>query len=132
MKTPKKQNRLTFVKGILRRGSFHWKARNEALVLARVERGGYLCAMCGGIFKRQQVEIDHILPVVDPKYGFTTLDDYVERLYCDVEGFQIICSACHESKTRLEDEMREHYKTPKDIEKGIKHNPKKKKDEPDE
>lgn len=110
----KKPNRNTFVKGLLRRGSFHWKPRNEALKLARVERGKYLCAMCQDTFGPREVQIDHIEPVIDPRKGFTTWDDYIERLYCDTEMFQILCSSCHSAKTRIEDVLREEFKTPKD------------------
>jgi 5-methylcytosine-specific restriction endonuclease McrA len=110
-KKQKKQNRATFCKGLLRRGSFHWKARNDALVAARVERGKYKCASCEDLFGPKEVQIDHIFPVVDPKKGFTTFDDYIERLFCETEGFQILCTSCHDAKTKIEDVMREHYKT---------------------
>jgi hypothetical protein len=125
----KPQNRATFVKGILRRASFHWKARDEALKLSRVDRGKYKCAMCDGIFPRQDVELDHIHPVVDPRTGFTTFDDYINRLFCDAEGFQVICEPCHDAKTLIEDELREAFKTPKDTLPDLKKTKKKKKDE---
>lgn len=110
-KKKKSQNRNTFAKGLLRRGSFHWKARNDALVAARVSRGKYKCAACGDLFGPREVQIDHIFPVVDPKVGFTSFDDYIERLFCDEDKFQILCLADHENKTKIEDIMREHYKT---------------------
>jgi 5-methylcytosine-specific restriction endonuclease McrA len=110
-KPPKKQNRGTFIKGLLRRGSFHWKARNEAFKMARVERGKYKCAMCGELFGPKEVNMDHIHPVVDPRTGFTTWDEYIERLYPYEEGWQCLCSSCHDGKTRIEDSLREHYKT---------------------
>lgn len=110
-KKPKKQNRNTFIKGLLRRGSFHWKARNEAFKLARVERGKYKCAMCEEIFGPKEINMDHIHPVVDPRVGFQGWDSYIERLFPYEEGWQAICHACHDSKTRLEDALREHYKT---------------------
>lgn len=105
-----KQNLNTFVKGLLRRGTFHWRARTEAMTAARVERGKYKCAECQELFGPKEVDLDHILPVVDPKTGFTSWDDYINRLFCPAEGFQVICHGCHEHKTRLEDMMREHYK----------------------
>lgn len=106
-----KQNRATFLKGILRRASFHWRARTEAMTAARIERGKYKCAMCSGLFGPKEVALDHIKPVVDPKTGFTTWDSYIENLFCEADGFQVICHPCHEVKTFLEDQMREHYKT---------------------
>lgn len=110
-KKPKKQARSTFIKGLLRRGSFHWKARGEAMKMARVERGKYKCAMCQELFGPKEVNMDHIHPVVDPRKGFTTWDEYIERLYPYEEGWQCICVSCHDSKTRIEDALREHYKT---------------------
>jgi hypothetical protein len=126
-----KQTLSTFVKGILRRGSYHWKARQECLERCRVERGQYKCEMCGAIVKREQIELDHIEPVVDPRTGFTTWDDYINRLYCPVEGFQGVCEFCHSNKTILEDALRSQYKTEReklqDHTKEKKYTPKKKK-----
>lgn len=113
-KKAKGQNRATFVKGILRRGSFHWKARNAALVAARVSRGKYLCKTCGDLFGPKEVDLDHNLPVIDPKKGFTTWDDYINRLYCEESGFSVLCKSCHSAKTMQEDLLREHFKTERD------------------
>jgi len=109
-----KQNLNTFVKGLLRRGTFHWRARTEAMTAARVERGKYKCASCEDLFGPKEVALDHIKPVVDPKVGFTTWDSYIERLFCPAEDFQVICNACHDQKTMIEDAMREHYKSEKE------------------
>jgi hypothetical protein len=113
-KKSKKINRNTWVKGVLRSASFRWRPRNEAMVRARVERGKYKCEICEEIFGPKEIQLDHKIPVVDPKKGFTTFDDYIERLFCDVDGFSAICVACHDAKTRLEDEMRQFYKSEKE------------------
>jgi len=120
-KKPKMPSRATFVKSILRRASFHWKPRNEAFKLARVSRGKYKCAICEELFGPKEVALDHILPVIDPRVGFTGWDSYIDKLFCDVEGFQVICHSCHDAKTRVEDSLREHYKTPKDEIPKFKH-----------
>ena len=99
-------NRNTFVKFALRRASLRWPPRSEALKRARVERGRYACAMCGGLFASNEVHIDHIIPVVDVQDGFTNWDNYINRLLPEVEGFQILCHRDHEIKTSLEDAMR--------------------------
>jgi hypothetical protein len=110
----KKQNRISFVKHVLRSASLRWWARNQALTDARIERGLYKCAMCGDSFKRKDVQIDHIEPVIDIKEGFTTFDSYIERLLPeDPSSFQICCVACHETKTMIEDEFRKKYKEDK-------------------
>lgn len=106
-----KQTLSTFIKGLLRRGTFHWRARTEAMGNARVERGKYKCAHCEDLFGPKEVDLDHIDPVVNPKTGFTTWDDYINRLYPPAEGWAVLCKQCHENKTLLEDTMREHYKS---------------------
>ena len=72
LKKPKKINRNTWVKGVLRSASFRWKPRGEALKAARVERGKYKCASCEELFGPKEIILDHIDPVVDPKVGFVS------------------------------------------------------------
>lgn len=108
---PKKYNKKTFVIASLRRASIRWPPRNEALKLARVSRGLYKCSSCGLVFKKKEVHLDHINPVVSPEHGFTGYDDFIERLFCEAEGFQLLCKNCHQIKTLLEDELRKVYKT---------------------
>jgi hypothetical protein len=129
IKKPKKQNLNTFIKNILRRGSFYWKARTEAMTAARVSRGLYKCKSCEELFGPKEVDLDHDLPVVDPRTGFTTWDDYINRLFCNMEGFSVLCKQCHENKTRIEDALREHHKSEKDIIPNFKHKKKKVEDE---
>ena len=116
-KKRKPQNKRTFVVGVLRRASFKWHARTEAMQNARVARGQYRCAICGEIFKAKEVDLDHVEPVVDPKTGWTNYDDFIERLFCEADKFQVICNgpgSCHETKTYTEDVMRVHYKKKRD------------------
>lgn len=107
----------SFIISLLRKGTYKWRPRNEALKLAKVGQDGraflYKCSHCGGIFKRKEIQIDHIDPVVDLDKGFTTWDEYIARMFCDISGFQILCTGCHDMKTQLEREYR------KDIKKGI-------------
>ena len=48
------------------------------------------------------IQVDHIIPVVDPNKGFETWDVFVERLYCDQDNLQAICKPCHDIKTKQE------------------------------
>lgn len=106
----KKTNRNNFVKAKLRFASIRWPPKSEALKASRKERGQYECSMCKGLFKANQVQADHIYPVVplnnDWPYGFIDWNIYIERLFCEAEGYQILCERCHESKTMQEDLMR--------------------------
>lgn len=104
----------SFIKNLLRHGSYKWSERTKALGQARIARGLYKCAICGiDRFKRQEVQLDHIDPVVSVENGFTTWDDYINRLFCPAEGFQVICTQCHDNKTKIEDEMRSFHKNEK-------------------
>lgn len=106
---PKRAHLKRFLISILRRATYRWPPRTEALKEARKERNCYLCAMCKDYYKNNEVVLDHIKPVVDPKFGFTTWDDYVDRMFPEKDGFQVLCSSCHDIKTELEDEMRKHF-----------------------
>lgn len=96
----------SFVKSILRRGTLKWKPRNDALKAARIAHGKYICAECKQITRRKDIQLDHKLPVIDIKTGQE--DKY--RLYSPNENWQVLCLSCHDTKTRLENEMRQHYK----------------------
>lgn len=94
----------------LRRASYRWPPRNEALKAARVSRGVYKCNLCHGTFGRKNVNIDHIEPVVDPIRGMQDWDEYINRMFCQKEGFQIICSECHDKKSLGEKKLRKKKK----------------------
>lgn len=112
----KTKEQKSFVINNLRRVSYKWQPRNEALAKARaaqlVKRGRlvwhYNCVLCPveQLYSRKEVEIDHVVPVVDVDKGFTTWDDYIDRMYCDVDGYQILCLKHHDEKTALENQGR--------------------------
>jgi hypothetical protein len=52
------------------------------------------------------VAIDHISPVVDPEVGFKGWDEYIERMFCEVDGYQLLCPDCHDKKTSDERKVR--------------------------
>ena len=106
---PKRKNLKKFLVPVLRRATYRWPARSDALKDSRKERNSYECAMCKEIFKNNEVVLDHIVPVLDPKLGFRIWDDYINRMFPEKEGFQVLCSSCHDIKTELEDEMRKHF-----------------------
>ena len=60
------------------------------------------CAHCGGIFREQEVERDHIEPMV-PVTGWDSWDGYINRwMNCGPEGIQTLCKACHKVKSDAE------------------------------
>jgi 5-methylcytosine-specific restriction endonuclease McrA len=103
----------SFIKSALR--GARWPMKYEAIKRA-YEKDGinprtgrkcklHRCQHCRELFPQNGVQADHIIPVVGPE-GFTTWDEYIERLYCEAEGFQILCKACHAKVTKEEQEER--------------------------
>ena|ERR1035437_1422873 len=92
----------------LRRASYRWPMRNSALINARIERGIYLCANCSIPHPRKNVQIDHTVPVVPLEIATTpqSWDNYIERMFCPKEGYQILCLQCHELKSSVEVQTR--------------------------
>lgn len=96
----------SFVIQILRRASYRWPPRSESKSAGRVGYGLYKCAACEKTFGPKEINLDHIAPVIPTDIGFTTWDEYINRLLCAASGFQILCRNCHSSKTVLENSKR--------------------------
>jgi 5-methylcytosine-specific restriction endonuclease McrA len=102
----------SFVKSALRSASQRWppkyKALNESKQGKRINPSSgrlaeyYRCASCKADFPAKGVQVDHIIPVINPAVGFTSWDDAIKRMFCEQKDFQILCSACHKEKTNLE------------------------------
>jgi len=91
----------------LRRLSYQWSPRKEAIKKARVDRGKYRCAICQGeMFGPKDIQLDHIQPVIDPHNGFENWDTYINRLFCEEDGFQVCCKTCHKYKSMMENQIR--------------------------
>lgn len=98
--------RFNFVRQALRRASYRWPARSEAIKEARVERGIYKCNACKERMGRKEFHLDHVEPVIRTDLGFTTWGEYILRLLPGVPGWQVLCTICHTAKTRIELEER--------------------------
>lgn len=105
---------ISFIKSTLRGGSRRWAPKNEVKKEARVTRGKYKCKSCNKTVgaskvidgKRvNNVFVDHINPIVDPNTGFTTWDDFIERLFCEKDNLQLLCKSCHDKKSYKEKEI---------------------------
>ena len=89
-------------------------ARNKAKV--RVQIGVYKngnpelktmfkCSACGENFEQNETQMDHTDPVVDVT-GFKDWNTYIERLFCDADGFTCMCKSCHLLKSLDENDQR--------------------------
>lgn len=102
----------SFVISALRAASRRWPVKWTVLKAAFVGRTinketgklaqHYKCADCKGNFPAASVVVDHIDPVVDTMTGFVDWDTYIERMYCEADGLQVLCKPCHKEKTALE------------------------------
>lgn len=80
---------------------------HEALRNAKVAVNQYKCAKCQNIFKLREVEVDHIVPKVDPAVGWVSCEEFAKRLNCPASGLQVLCEDnCHKNKTANENKER--------------------------
>lgn len=102
-----------FIKNILRQGSRKWAPIHQAMKKANTSRGLYLCNGCNkkvplttkvGPKRHKNIFVDHIEPIVNPDKGFTTWDDFIEGLFCELENLQVLCKSCHDIKTKEEND----------------------------
>lgn len=94
------------IRALLRKKSLAWKPMREAKLRSRREiqnpesraKFEYKCIHCKNWFPEKEIEVDHIIEA-----GSLTcsgdLAGFVERLFCEVDGLQILCKACHKQKT---------------------------------
>lgn len=91
---------------ILRRTSVRWYARNEVFKRQRVGPNQFTCQMCGAVFPRDKMHVDHIEPVMSVRDSWQGWDVYIERLFVKPEQLQLLDEICHASKTLVENELR--------------------------
>lgn len=68
--------------------------------------------------KEKELHMDHVTCVVpyDREFHDMTLDEIAERVYCNEDNLQYICSECHKEKTSKESTIRSKYKKLKKLE----------------
>lgn len=101
-----------FIINTLRWGSRKWPAKFQTLEEAKTEKrinekSGrlaqfYKCNACKQEFTNKEVEVDHIIPVVDPVQGFVDWNTYIERMFSERDNYQVLCVTCHKKKSKLE------------------------------
>ena len=94
-----------FVIATLRRATYRWPYKNAVKSKNRIERGLYKCDSCLKAYGPKEVHVDHIDPVVNVT-GFTTWDDYINKLFVRTDKMQVLCIQCHENKSAVERELK--------------------------
>jgi 5-methylcytosine-specific restriction endonuclease McrA len=128
-----------WVISVLRKASYRWKPRGAVKKAAKVATASYVCYNCDIVFytgkreikgllleelellkrpyKKGKVHVDHIAPIV-PMDGFKNgqefdFNEYIENMYCEEDGLQILCAECHKAKTEVENTLRREIKREK-------------------
>ena len=104
--------RKIFVISSLRRASYRWYPRYDALKVARQGRNEYECNKCHKLCDKKDTQMDHTIPIV-ASIGFTNFDSYIERMFCPSQGFQVLCKTCHKEKSKQEQKERRKKKKKK-------------------
>lgn len=97
------------IKNCLRRQSRWWKPiKNTRDKVKRPYKGPnkrqrfeYQCNICKDYFPATQIQVDHIIPV-GPLRCAEDLVGVVERLFCEEQNLQCICTTCHSQKSLLD------------------------------
>lgn len=101
-----------FIRSGLRQKSMFWKPIQEAKKASRRPYTGpnkrqkfeYHCTNCNKYYKEKEVIVDHIVEAGSLR-TYADLPGFVERLFCERDGFTTLCIPCHHIKT--------HKTTPK-------------------
>lgn len=115
----------------LRQLSYSHPSRKQAEAKSKREPATFECALCscyvytgskelheieqtkGILYKKGKIKRDHIEPIVPPegfKRGSWDWHEYIERMFCGVNGYQILCEDCHDVKTQQENKQRKEQR----------------------
>lgn len=99
----------SFIRSGLRQKSRWWKPVSDCKLHNRRPYVGtnkrqkfeYQCNKCKNWFPEKEINVDHIHPAGSLN-GPTDLPIFIEQLFCEEPGFQILCITCHHDKTQAE------------------------------
>lgn len=105
-----KYNLQTRIKGAIRQvARYHpqtLECLNNSVHIITGPRGGKMfeCQDCHNAFKRTEVQIDHIEPVIPVNKKTEDLDwnTIIDRMFCGSENLQVLCKPCHKNKSKEE------------------------------
>lgn len=105
-----------FIISVLRSGTQRYPPKYKRKEAARTEKKKnemtgrlaqhYQCEHCHKEFPSSMVEVNHKNSVIDVAAGFVDWNDYIDRLFCEEDGFELLCKTCHAKETKRENEER--------------------------
>lgn len=119
--TPKEKG---LVKGALRRIFSRSDLRKQAIEKQKIKHHDpnrprvtkwLWCPECGVIYPAYQAQVDHQVPIVGTNETLDdlTLDDLVDRIWCDISNLRAMDKDCHKIKSAAENKLRRAYKKAK-------------------
>lgn len=94
-----------FIRSALRAAFQRWGPKHQCKLAAKTGYNQYTCAACEETFGSKDIQVDHIVPA-GSLTKFEDLPEFVERMFCEVDGFQVLCKPCHQIKTNEERKSR--------------------------
>lgn len=103
----------SFIRSALRQKSRWWKPITQCKMKSRRTYKGpnkrqkfeYQCNVCKGWFPDKKINVDHVIPAGTLRCA-NDLPGFVERLFCEIDNLQVLCSNCHDVKTKNEKDGR--------------------------
>lgn len=118
----------SYIMSGLRSKSRFWKPKNIAIAKTFVKVGKnpatghncklHKCPRCKGLFPQGKMDADHIETVI-PLEGFPRVaetflgynwTEVIKRLFCESEGYRVICKECHKAVTKKQNQQRRKNK----------------------
>jgi len=82
-------------------GSVRMKSRRPYKGTNKRQKYEYQCNKCKQYFPDKQIQVDHIFPA-GRLAAFDDLPGFVKRLFIEEDGLQVLCTDCHNNKTKEE------------------------------
>lgn len=99
----------SFIRAALRQKSRWWKPITKVKMASRRAYKGplkrqkyeYQCNHCKKWFPEKNINVDHLKPAGSLNCA-EDLPGFVERLFCEEQGLQLLCVQCHDKKSKEE------------------------------
>jgi 5-methylcytosine-specific restriction endonuclease McrA len=107
----------SFIRSALRKKSMFWKpisicklnARRLYKGLNKRQKYEYQCNKCKKWYPDKEVHVDHIISAGSLNCA-QDLPLFVERLFCEQDNLQVLCTTCHNKKTLKEKQSKKKIK----------------------